>query len=242
MFSWLWRALAAVNVGYIFLISWINQSSSVLSQILRAELCQQRHFYLIGDDLAFGAGDYNRLGSPAGIARHLRDRMLKETKLKHVWQFYNKGIVGSTSRDWTEGAEIVIVVVGLNDSNTSSTERPISPHETVQNIKSICRVLRNLGKEVWLCTTLSQTRGGADDSRARNEGILEYLKSGDDGVRPGPRLDDDGYDLKSADFFSADKLLLTNKGYLKIAKDLADEMTTVLVKREFAVIRKQLGL
>ncbi|KAJ3058191.1 hypothetical protein HDU98_005706 [Podochytrium sp. JEL0797] len=123
----------------------------------------------------------------------------------------------------------------------------ISPEETVQNLISICRVLRNLGKDVYLCTipnygdkkTLPEK--AAEGNLTRNEGILEFLKDNKEGVIAGPRLDVETYEFKNASFYYSDGIHLNNKGYLKLAKDFIDQMVPSLVKHEFDSMKKILG-
>ncbi|KAJ3074254.1 hypothetical protein HDU99_001768, partial [Rhizoclosmatium hyalinum] len=213
---------------------------------------------VIGDEIAYGVGDTSRLGAPPGLAKHLCQKLMNEAKVKHIWEIYNQGKSGSTSRDWlprserkdgsdskgyfesvfsnkkTEQAEVVIIMLGFNDARV--TANPISPAESVQNISSICRVLRNLGKDVYLCTistygdkvvlTEAQTEGNV----VRNEGILEYLNSKE--VFTGARLDAQSYEFRSKEFYK-DGVYLNQKAYKKLAKDFGDMILNTLVKREF---------
>ncbi|KAJ3007242.1 UNVERIFIED_CONTAM: hypothetical protein HDU68_003620, partial [Siphonaria sp. JEL0065] len=267
MFQSLWNFLNQVNVWYIALIVWINQTFFCSSPFCSSRYGKFSHqLVVIGDDFAYGYGDSNhRLGSPPGLAKHLCNKIMKERKVKHVWELFNQGIVGSTSRDWLprselkdgakskglfdkvfsnkrmEKAEVVIVMVGCNDART--TTDPISPEETVQNITSICRVLRNLGKDVYLCTictygdkkTLSANQ--VEGNLARNEGILAFLKDNKEGVIAGPRLDAESYEFRSPEFFHPDGIHMSHKAYLKLSKDFSDMMVTNLIKREFAVMK-----
>ncbi|KAJ3133258.1 hypothetical protein HK100_004565 [Physocladia obscura] len=230
------------------------------------------NFIHSGDDFAFGKGDNSRLGSPPGVAKHLCHKIMNERKVKHVWQFFNQGIIGSNSRDWlprsnliinhdrvgkknlfekvfssknTESVEVVIIFLGFNDSAAA-----IPPEETVQNIVSICRVLRNLGKDVWLstiCNLGDKTRGFSDalieGNLRRNEGLIEYLKNEGkkDGVLAGPRIDAESYEFRTKDFLTPDGIYFNNKGYLKLSKDFCDLIATSLVKREFDAMKSLLG-
>ncbi|KAJ3237166.1 hypothetical protein HDU81_009922 [Chytriomyces hyalinus] len=148
-----------------------------------------------------------------------------------------------------ESAEVVIVMIGFNDARAANLGRkPISAAETVQNVKSICKVLRNLGKDVWVCTpctngdkaTLSTAQ--CEENLERVQGIAAYLTTNEDGVKMGPRLDAGSYEFKSPDFYSQDGVYFTKKAYVKLTKDLNDMMLTSLIKREFESMKALLGL
>ncbi|KAI9351497.1 SGNH hydrolase-type esterase domain-containing protein [Obelidium mucronatum] len=269
MLQYLTSFLANINVWYLALLTWLNQTFFCSTPFCSSRYGKFVHqLVVIGDDFAYGSGDVQRLGSPPGLAKHLCNKIMKERKVKHVWEFFNCGIVGSTSRDWlprsqltkdavskgyfdkvfsnkrTEKAEIVIIMVGFNDARTNES---ISPEETIQNITSICRVLRNLGKDVYLCTIC--TYGDAKHLSAshiegnlrRNEGILSFLKDNKEGVIPGPRLDAESYEFKSNEFFHSDGIHMSHKAYVKLSKDVSDMLITNLIKREFDVMKSLLG-
>ncbi|KAI8854179.1 hypothetical protein BC829DRAFT_359774, partial [Chytridium lagenaria] len=124
----------------------------------------------------------------------------------------------------------------------------ISPQDTVKNIETICNYLRACGKEVWLCpfsiwadkAVLSETL--ADSNLERNKLLLEFMKRNCDSLHTGPNIDGNSFEFRLKAFYHSDGVHFSRKGYLKFAKDFYDMMSTHLVKKEFNVIKKQLGL
>ena len=59
----------------------------------------------------------------------------------------------------------------------------ISPTQTLAHVQSICTVLSNMGKQVWICTVPNWrdrdvlTPVAARDNIERNELLKEYLKT-----------------------------------------------------------------
>ncbi|KAJ3403992.1 hypothetical protein CcCBS67573_g01317 [Chytriomyces confervae] len=263
-----------INTLYLRLTAYLNQTLFCDSPLVTSRYGKFVHkIVVIGDDFAYGVGDTTRLGMIPGVAHHLHSKFKKEVKLKHAWELFNQGRINSTSYDWLprselnqssdskgyfdkvfsskrmEFAEVVIVMIGFNDARAVNLGRkPISAAETVQNVKSICKVLRNLGKDVWVCTPCTNgdkanlSPAQCEENLERVDGIAAYLTANEDGVAMGPRLDANSYEFKSRDFYSQDGVYFTKKAYIKLSKDFNDMMLTSLIKREFESMKALLGL
>ncbi|KAI8618528.1 SGNH hydrolase-type esterase domain-containing protein [Chytriomyces sp. MP71] len=277
MFESIWALLASINSLYIVAVQWLNQRFFSDMPYVTSRYGKFVHkLVIIGDDFAYGCGDTQRVASMPGLAKHLASRMRKEAKVKHAWEVFNLGVIGSTSADWlprselddrsasgstghfervfsskrTESAEVVVVMVGFNDARAQQLGRksPISAAETIDNIRAIVRVLRNLGKDVWVCTICNNgdkkqlSRTQAAENIVRNDGIVGFLKDKQDGVFAGPRLDVESYEFRAVEFFLEDGVYFTAKGYAKLSKDFGDLILTSLVKREFNSMKELLGL
>ncbi|TPX55324.1 hypothetical protein PhCBS80983_g05419 [Powellomyces hirtus] len=218
------------------------------------------------DDTAFGYGDDLQLGGVPGIAGQLRRALQSERyKLRQSWIIYNRGVCGTTSADWLPSsakptgsrktnfekvfddplyadADVVILVVGFNDGRVSPE---ILPEDTVTNISATCRVLRNMGKDVWVCTVPTNGDEAKGDhflemNMRRNEILTGWLENNKDGISIGPRLDTLHSEFRHKSFFHSDNEHFSAKGYRKIAKDFADMLPSSLIKREFAKFQKDL--
>ncbi|KAJ3415821.1 ATP synthase d subunit [Chytridiales sp. JEL 0842] len=227
---------------------------------------------IVGDDFAYGFGDTSGLGTLPGVGRHLKGRLVFNQKVKHCWRVYNKGIVGSLSSDWVpasernteEGdsyfekvfrgkpgadAEIVIILLGFNDVRAKLLNRsPVSAEQTLENLIKLCKVLRNMGKDVVI-SRISTWGDKAvlplelvEENKERNEILGDWIETNELGVLKGPDLSAEGYDFKSPSFYYIDGVHFSTRGYAKYAKDLEDVMLNTIVKKEFASIRKELGI
>ncbi|KND01771.1 uncharacterized protein SPPG_03563 [Spizellomyces punctatus DAOM BR117] len=254
-----------VRLGWLRLNHWISGSSGTET---RPFSNYKNKIVIIGDDFAFGYGDFVTSAGVPGLAGHLK-RVLQSDryKLRQSWIIYNCGVIGSTSADWLPksakeanspktqfekvfdnptyaDADAVVLLVGFNDSRSQPA---LSAEDTVHNISAICRVLRNMGKDIWVCSIPNngeEAKGDAalEESMRRNEILLGWLENNKDDIRSGPRIDVMHYEYRHKSFWYVDQDHLSTKGYRKLAKDLADLMGTALVKREFARFRKDLGM
>ncbi|KAJ3049947.1 hypothetical protein HK097_009073 [Rhizophlyctis rosea] len=147
-------------------------------------------------------------------------------------------------------ADIVILLVGFNDGRQRRYPE-ITPEQTVQNISSTARVLRNMGKEVWIFPIA--THGDEDylhpdygdrfyeANVRRNELLLDWLSNTKDPeIRTGPLIYAFNFEYRHPSLWYHDGEHFSSKGYKKVAKDLFDELAPSLVKREFAKFSKQL--
>lgn len=115
---------------------------------------------VVGDDIAFGYGDYV-LKNSLGICSYLPFYLNKERKLRTNWKIFNVGYHGSTSQDWIPGARsgyfnnlknlirdntstIIVLFIGANDTG--------SVQESISNIKLICKELSDSGVLIFLNT------------------------------------------------------------------------------------------
>ncbi|TPX72860.1 hypothetical protein SpCBS45565_g00239 [Spizellomyces sp. 'palustris'] len=227
---------------------------------------------IIGDDFAFGYGDFVTSAGVPGLAGHLKREApqrigedLHPTVVAFI--FVRKVLIlldgytrlPKSAKDANSpktqfekvfdnptyaDADAVVLLVGFNDSRSRST---LSAEDTVHNISATCRVLRNMGKDVWVCSIPNngeETRGDAalEESLRRNEILLGWLENNKEDIRSGPRIDVMHYEYRHKSFWYVDQDHLSTKGYRKLAKDLADLMGNALVKREFARFRKDLGM
>ncbi|KAJ3218793.1 hypothetical protein HDU67_004041 [Dinochytrium kinnereticum] len=223
---------------------------------------------VLGDDFAFGVGDKTSLGVSSGLPYHLRTHLKGDRRLKHQWRIYNRGVMGSTTSEWlpseggkggkslmdwalskTQDAEIFIVLLGFNDVRAEALGKAaISPEDTVNNIERICNYLRGLGKEVWLCPF--STWGDksvlpedlVDANAQRNKLLLEFMETKKEYVNKGPNIDGKSFEFHLKAFYSSDGIHFSRKGYVKLSKDFYDLISTQLIKIEFQVIKRQLGL
>jgi hypothetical protein len=155
---------------------------------------------ILGDDVAYGMGDTKNIFQIPGIASKLKLILEKTPNIKQTWDIYNCGVPNSTSRDWLptsekktsdttlfervfqvkkyQDAKIVILLVGYNDGRHASV---IRPHETLDNIASISKVLLNMGKEVYVCPILNHADHKLGDlygdNLERNELIISYCSN-----------------------------------------------------------------
>ncbi|KAI9336028.1 hypothetical protein DFJ73DRAFT_629288, partial [Zopfochytrium polystomum] len=148
-------------------------------------------------------------------------------------------------------AEVVIIILGFSDVRARYFGRnPISAEETVQNIVGLARVLRNLGKDVWVCpvSCWGDEKAVVEDSlveenKRRNEILELYLEGwaqrgqNKDGVQAGPWIDGRKFDFKHDGFYYFDGVHFNTKGYEKLAKDFVDILLTSLIKREFNMMK-----
>ncbi|KAJ3197187.1 hypothetical protein HK101_005466 [Irineochytrium annulatum] len=226
---------------------------------------------VIGDDFACGFGDITNLGSPGGLPLHLVRKLRQDKTLKHGWLIYNRGVMGSTTADWVpkskraeDGAggaglfektfdaklvarcEIVVVMLGFWDGR--STKPLISPERTVDNLQSICTVLRDMGKDVWVLpfSMWSDDRllspEQVEANKTRSQLVTDYLKTNSIGAKMGPDTSGLSYEFKSKDFYYDKGPYFATTGYKKLAKDVHDLIGTTLVQKEFASMKKALGL
>ncbi|KAH6583264.1 hypothetical protein BASA60_001536 [Batrachochytrium salamandrivorans] len=214
---------------------------------------------IIGDDFAAGVGDSATLGSVPGLARFLARELTKESKIKQTWSIFNCGIKDSTSADWlplsekdssqTEPtyfeklfekpkyakAQVIILMVGFNDSrikSESTTQLEISPEQTMANIHGICKVLGNMGKDVFVCPVVNTGDSFVSDdliekNMRRNEMIFEYTCRGDKKhVFAGPKIDVFNYEYRVDRYYADDKIHFSDKiEFSKFAKALGLKLT-----------------
>ncbi|KAJ3292817.1 hypothetical protein HK104_004992 [Borealophlyctis nickersoniae] len=225
---------------------------------------------IIGDDFAFGYGDYITLGDLPGLASHLRRALRRQKNLRQSWIIHNCGENMSTSADWLPtslkssdmkkkthfekvfsnprylAAEIVLILLGFHDGRARPGRPAISPEETVQNIVGIVKVLRNMEKEVWICpvaTNNDKAHGDrfVEENLQRNVMLLEWLENNKDpGVHCGPQIHRGNFEYRHKSLYYLDMEHFSSKGYRKLAGDFADLITNSLVKREFARFAKDL--
>ncbi|KAJ3327370.1 hypothetical protein HDU76_011918 [Blyttiomyces sp. JEL0837] len=207
------------------------------------------------------------------VAKHLAIHLDNNVKIKHNWAIYNKAVIGSLTSDWvpcteksdsstglnlfektfsenkhTKDADIVIIVMGFNDVRSSLRGgRTISAEGTVQNIISICRKLRSLEKEVWLCpisrwgdTAVLPPQLVNQNARC-NEILNEYLENNKDSIQRGPNIDGVNFEFKNKAFYYRDGVHFNKKGYAKFAKDISEDLLNNIIKVEFKSLRKILG-
>ncbi|RKO87010.1 hypothetical protein BDK51DRAFT_34760 [Blyttiomyces helicus] len=163
-------------------------------------------------------------------------------------------------------ADSVIIFLGFNDSrypqpsparriSAESTRPSLTPDQTIQNLSAITRVLRAMGKDVWVLPVATfgdhkHVKEIGEGNIQRNEMILELGNnlhpprptSDKSDVQVGPRIDMLHYEYRGKRLYWLDGEHFSSAGYKKLAKDLADQMATSLVKREFAKFREQLGM
>ena len=215
---------------------------------------------IIGDDWAAGRGDTPTIGSVPGLAGHLKTQLTNEFKVKQTWRIYNCGQNGSTSTDWLptsekqepqmtlfervfsnskySDAQVVFLLVGSNDAL-------LSPEQTMANIHSICKVLSNMDKTIFVCPIANWGNDKHSDAlieanMRRNEMIVEYTSRKSDHVFAGPRIDAMSYEYRVPRYYTADGQFFCHAGYQKLGKDFADVVVNRLVKIEFNKFMKAL--
>ncbi|KAI9090996.1 SGNH hydrolase-type esterase domain-containing protein [Phlyctochytrium arcticum] len=261
----LWIALF-VRISWLKFNHWLTLKSGSET---KPRSNYKNKMVIIGDDFAFGFGDSISGGIVPGLAGHLKRALQSDRyKLRQSWTLYNRGVHGSTTAEWLPkkfqddrssrtshfettfndsvctDASVVLILLGFNDFRANPT---ITAEDTVQNIANITRTLRDLGKDVWVCTIANQsdqTRSNEilEENLRRNEVLMNWLNDNKYGVKAGPRLDTMEFDYSHKSFWHSDGEHLSGKGYRKLAKDFADLIATSLVKREFGKFRTDLGL
>ncbi|KAF9915941.1 hypothetical protein BX616_004998 [Lobosporangium transversale] len=147
-------------------------------------------------------------------------------------------------------AEIIIIMLGSYDA--LQKDPSLTPQDTLRNLELICQTLRRSGNEnksIYLCTipTAGDDTHLSEDKRAdnllRNQLVEAYLSKNTDGVLPGLQIDLAGnFEMKRRNLYWQDDRHFSDIGYAKIAKDLFAVIRSDMVKREFALIRADLGL
>jgi lysophospholipase L1-like esterase len=227
---------------------------------------------ILGDDIAYGIGDTKNIFQVPGLASKLKTILEKTPNIKQTWDIYNCGVPNSTSRDWLpssekktadmtlfervfqvkkyQDAKIVILMVGYNDGRNASI---IKPHETLDNIASICKVLLNMGKEVYVCPILNHADHKLGDlygdNLERNELIISYCSNESrffrltrSNLHLGPLIHNLNYEYKGDFLYTPDGQFLNARGYLKFGKDFAELLTNHMVKMEFKQFKERLGM
>lgn len=147
-------------------------------------------------------------------------------------------------------AEIVIIMLGSYDVLENNPS--LTPQETLRNLQLICQSLQRNGKErksIYLSTIptagddLYLTERQRADNVERNRLILEYVKKNDDGVLPGLDIDpDSNFEMRRGNLYWNDGRHFSDIGYTKMAKDWVPLIKNDMVKREFALFQRDLGL
>ncbi|KAI1318206.1 hypothetical protein EDD11_007089 [Mortierella claussenii] len=147
-------------------------------------------------------------------------------------------------------AEIVIVMLGSYD--VVCRDPSLTPQDTLRNLELICQALRrtgNEGKSIYLCTI--PTAGNdvylTEEQRLanlmRNQLIEAYVNKNNDGVLPGLQIDlASNFEMKRRNLYWQDGRHFSDIGYTKMAKDWVPIIRPDMVKREFALVRSDLGL
>ncbi|TMW60583.1 hypothetical protein Poli38472_000625 [Pythium oligandrum] len=212
---------------------------------------------IIGDDFAAGLGDYVTMTSSAGLARHLKGVIAGNDKVRHRWEIINAGIPGSFSQDWllnaptkyfesvfssnkrTSDAEIVIVMLGSNESRAKSGE---NAKEISRNLMSICDTLRKKGKHVCLATVASSTPLEPTVEKIPLNSMLEDFcastKGDDMPVILGPRLDT--YAFRRDNVLSFDGYHFNSSAYKLLARNTADFLVPMMTAVEWRTWKDQL--
>ncbi|KAJ3321108.1 hypothetical protein HDV06_004561 [Boothiomyces sp. JEL0866] len=201
---------------------------------------------IIGDDTAAGTSDKFAFGQIHGIARYFSAAIQKNMTIKQTWRFYNLGIDNSTSRDWLPGgkhfksvrkhkdAKFALVFLGYNDGRN---QNKIKPEETIENIRAILKELEVMNIKPYICTIPTVHEYLVYDLYGDNITRNDFIKTLPNHLS----IDGFNYEYKGKFLYHQDQKHFNEKGYAKIAKDLADLMGNELIKVEFNQFMKCLS-
>ncbi|OZJ04713.1 hypothetical protein BZG36_01812 [Bifiguratus adelaidae] len=206
-----------------------------------------RRIVVLGDDHAFGFGDWSGPGVPTGIAHKITLATFREPTLRQRWRLQRV-----FENPKTSGADIYVIALGSNDARYTS----LTPAETLANLQSICdyileKCTASVDPTIYVLSIPTAgdqellTPEKQSDNRHRNELMAQWLEGETaqqpgPNIRAGPRIDLSNYDYERRNIYWYDQRHFNKRGYTQITKDLILIMRGDMVKREFAIFTRQL--
>ena len=244
---------------------WIAVNNFIWTNKLFRRSRLRRKAVVIGDENAFGFGDWIICSQTPGIAKYLQAEIRSKEDARFQWSVFNAGSSGSTTDAWLpdapqkgtfgkslfdqnfgangshSDADVVIIFMGSNDTSQD-------PDQTGRNLIKISEELVKQGKRVWINTI--PTKGYLGQGKAklgwvlceRNQGIRK-AHAALEKQNPTPMHVYMGVDVepyKRTELFCFDEVHLSGKGYRRVAKELYATMKNPLVNIEWVVLRPQL--
>ncbi|KAG0258463.1 hypothetical protein DFQ27_004619 [Actinomortierella ambigua] len=223
----------AMGLGdYTSLVTGSGLTSKVAKEIAKERSIRQswqvfnRGEYHTSSEDWLLAADSKRLEKPSLLARTLDDP--KMTK-----------------------ADIVIILLGSYDVQQRGPNS-ITPEDTVRNLELICQAIQrhsNGKKSIYLSTIptagdqyfLSDAQ--QEENKQRNRLIEKYAANNEDGVFLGVQVDHyENFEFRRKNLYWKDGRHFSDIGYTKLAKDYFPLIKSDMIKREFSLYRRDLGL
>jgi lysophospholipase L1-like esterase len=176
------------HTWFIMAVRWLANAAARRS--FGVPSTRNRKVVIVGDDVAYGVGDWVVVGGDFGFLQHLPRWPLRGLFLR--WTAFNAAVRGSTTTDWMPktnrfldafdvdagahaDADVVLVMLGLLDRVPAAV--------TAKNLETICRALEERGKVVLVATVpipaaAERTAGAVDRLKKRSDMIREMLQRG----------------------------------------------------------------
>ncbi|KAG0235262.1 hypothetical protein BGW41_000873 [Actinomortierella wolfii] len=148
-------------------------------------------------------------------------------------------------------AEIVIILLGSYDVLQQGSSA-ISPEQTVRNLELICQAIQQSGdgkRSIYLTTIPTAgdpfflTEAQCEENKRRNRLIEKYATNNNDGVSLGVQVDHyENFEFRRKNLYWKDGRHFSEIGYAKLAKDYFPLIRSDMIKREFNLFRRDLGL